>query len=75
MTYTLWLEGGYGEGWLPYECDTIAECYDHMRNYGHCGNYRITRDIKVEFHETKTSYQPLTEFEIQLLDNSGFTED
>jgi hypothetical protein len=48
--YTIWLDG-YTEGWHPYEFDTVAECFDHMRSCAHSGPYRITRDVQVEIRE------------------------
>lgn len=46
--YTLWLDYGC-EGWHPYVCDSVADCFDHMRSYGHSGDYRITRPVTVAF--------------------------
>lgn len=48
--YTIWLDYNL-EGWQPNDFDTLAECFDLMRSYGHSGGYRITRDVDVEIRE------------------------
>lgn len=48
--YTIWLDGS-SEGWFPYEFNTLAECFDHMRSYAHGGAYRITKPVNVQIIE------------------------
>lgn len=50
--WTIWLYNL--EGWKPNEFDTLAECFDYMCSIGHCGGYRITRDVDVEIREKGT---------------------
>ncbi|MBU8834141.1 hypothetical protein [Mycolicibacterium goodii] len=55
--YTVWLDYG-SEGWHPHECDTLAECFDQMRSFGHSGDYRITRDVHIEIREAAAPAPP-----------------
>lgn len=52
--YTMWLDYGL-EGWHPHDFDTLLECFDLLRSYGHSGDYRITRHVDVEITEAVES--------------------
>lgn len=46
--YTVWRDGG-SSGWSPSEpLATLDDCFAHLRDHGHIGDFRITREVTYE---------------------------